>query len=141
MSDVILVPDIENIVFNTVATALRAQFPGIYVAGEAISAPPKFPAVTLVEQDNGTYERTIDNMTSENHASLMYEAQVYSNLTSGKKAQCKAIMALIDEKMLCMGFVRIGRGPMPLPNLDNSIYRMVGRYRAVVSKDMMVYHR
>lgn len=29
-----MIPDIENIVFNTVATTLRAQFDGIFVSGE-----------------------------------------------------------------------------------------------------------
>ena len=44
--------NIENDVFTALATALRGQFPGIYVAGEYITAPPSFPAVTFVEADN-----------------------------------------------------------------------------------------
>ena len=39
--------DIENRVFNTVATALRAEYPGIFVSGDAVAAPKTFPAVTL----------------------------------------------------------------------------------------------
>lgn len=133
--------DVESLVFTNVATPLRSEFSGIRVYGEAIAEPAAFPTVTLVEQDNATYTRTVDSMTSENHATIMYQAEAYSNLSPGKKAQCKAIMAVIDTQMLGMGFTRIGNSPQPIPNSDKDIYRMVARYRAVVSKDNMIYHK
>ena len=46
--------NIESEVFNTVATALRSEFTGIFVSGESVAAPSSFPAVTLVEDDNST---------------------------------------------------------------------------------------
>lgn len=133
--------DIETPVFNNVATALRSAFSGIFFTGENVAAPPKFPAASLVEMDNATHTRTLDNMTTENHADLMYQAEVVSNLTVGKKAQCKSIMATIDTQMLGMGFTRVGSGPVELPNADATKYRMVARYRAVVSKENMIYHK
>ena len=136
-----MIPDIENTVFSTVATALRAEFPGIFVAGETVAAPSTFPAVTLVEQDNSTYQRTLDSSGIENHAVLMYQAEVYSNLSVGKKAQCRAIMTVIDTEMQKLGFVRLGSGPMPIPNADATKYRMVARYRATISKDKIIYRR
>lgn len=134
--------DVESLVFSTVATALRAAFPGppvIFVAGEAVAAPPTFPAATLVEMDNSIYMRTMGLSRAENHVSIMYQAECYSNLSSGKKAQCKAIMAVIDTEMQKLGFVRIGSGPMALPNADATKYRMVARYRAVISKTGSIY--
>ena len=133
--------DVENSIFTTVATVLRSSYSGIYVSGELNPSPSSFPAASLVEMDNSTYTRTIDNMVSENHAQLMYQAEVYSNLTAGKKAECKAIMATIDTEMQKLGFVRAGSGPVSLPNEDKAKYRMVSRYRAVVSKDNYVYHK
>jgi hypothetical protein len=133
--------DIENEVFNTVSTALKAQFPGIFFSGEKILVPPSFPCASLIEADNATHDRTLDSMTAENHADVMYQAEGFSNLVCGKKTQCKAIMAVIDNEMLGMGFVRIGSGPQEMPNADITKYRMLSRYRAVVSKDLMVYHR
>ncbi|MFA7200685.1 MAG: hypothetical protein WC098_04650 [Bacteroidales bacterium] len=56
-----MIPDIENTVFSTVATALRDEFDGIFVAGEQVAAPSTFPAVMLVETDNSTYQRTLDS--------------------------------------------------------------------------------
>jgi hypothetical protein len=69
----------------------------------------------------------------------MYEINAYSNLGSGKKAQCKSIMAVVDTEMQKLGFVRMGCGPMELPNADATKYRMVGRYRAVISKTGAIY--
>lgn len=132
--------DIENIVFNTVATKVREVFPDIFIAGEYVMSPPSFPAVSLVEMDNSTRIDTIDSGSNENHANVMYEVNVYSNKTAGKKTECKAIIHLIDEELLRMGF---SRGYLrPVPNeYDSTIYRMVGRYDATVSSDLKIYRR
>jgi hypothetical protein len=133
--------DIENEVFSTVATALRAEFSGIFVAGEAVAAPSTFPAVTLVEDDNSTYQRSLDSSGQENHAELMYSCNVYSNKSAGKKAECKAILAVIDAEIFGMGFRRVGSSPMEVPNADKTIYRMVARYRATASKNKIIHRR
>lgn len=133
--------DAENEIYNTVATALRSRFTGIFVAGEAVAAPSSFPAVTLAEMDNSTYIRSLDTSGTENHAVLMYQAEVFSNLSVGKKSQCKAIMSVIDTEMQKMGFVRVGNVPMAVPNADAAKYRLVGRWRATISKDKTIYRR
>lgn len=132
--------DIENQVFDRVATRVREQFPDIFMVGEYVSSPSSFPAASLVEMDNSTREVTIDSGSNENHANVMYEANVYSNKTAGKKSECKAIMALIDTEMATMGFVRSTLTPVP-NEYDSTIYRMVGRYRAAVSTDHKIYRR
>ena len=132
--------DIENQVFDRVATRVREQFPGIFITGEYVNSPSSFPAVSLVEMDNATREVTIDSGSNENHANVMYEVNVYSNKTTGKKSECKAIIALIDEEMTAMGFVRSTLTPVP-NEYDSSIYRMVGRYRAAVSTDYKIFRR
>jgi hypothetical protein len=132
--------DVENEVFNTIATVVRAKYPDIYMVGEYVKTPPRFPCSSIVEMDNQTYQQTEDSGSSENHASVMYEVNTYSNKTVGKKAECKAIMALIDEQMLALGFARTML--QPIPNLDDAtIYRMVGRYSAVISKNKVIYRR
>lgn len=132
--------DIEVAVFNRVATKVREVFPGIFMAGEYVKSPPSFPAVSLLEMDNATRIETIDSGSNENHANVMYEVNVYSNKTTGKKSECKAIIALIDEEMLAMGFSRSTLTPVPNEN-DSTIYRMVGRYRATVSSKHEIYRR
>ena len=76
----------------------------------------------------------------ENHVSVLYEVNIYSNKKVGKKAECREIAALIDERMLALGFTR--KMLQPIPNLDDAtIYRMVGRYSAIVSKNKVIYRR
>jgi hypothetical protein len=133
--------DAENEIFSTVATALRSGFTGIFVSGEYVSAPPTFPAVTLVEDDNSTFLRTLDSSGTEKHAEIMYTANVYSDKSYGKKAECKSIMATIDEQMLGLGFIRVGSTPLEMPNANKDIYRMVARYRAVIGTDKIIYRR
>ena len=132
--------NIENEVFDRVAKAARSVYPNIYISGEYVKSPPRFPAVSLVEIDNSVYTRTQTSDNVENHVELMYELDVYSNRKSGKKSECKAIASLIDNEMAALGFSRIML--QPIPNMDDAtIYRMKGRYRAVASKDKIIYRR
>ena len=132
--------DIESTVFNRVATKVREQFPDIYMTGEYVKSPSSFPAVSLVEMDNATRTDTIDSGSNENHANVMYEVNVYSNKATGKKSECKDIIALIDEEMLALGFARNTLTPVPNMN-DSTIYRMVGRYRATISAKHEIIRR
>lgn len=50
--------DIESAVFSAVAAALRKEYDGIFVSGEAVDVPTAFPAVTLMERSNAAYEKT-----------------------------------------------------------------------------------
>ena len=132
--------DIESLVFDRVAKRVREQFPDIFITGEYVSSPPSFPAASGMEMDNSIREDTIDSGSNENHANVMYEWNTYSNKTTGKKSECKAIMTLIDTEMTAIGFVRVTLTPVP-NEYDSTIYRMVGRYRAVVSTDYEIYRR
>lgn len=132
--------DIESMIFTPIATALRTDYKGIFVTGEYVPAPAQLPAVSIVEIDNTPDVRTQTNINLENHAVVMYQVDVYSNLSKGKKAQCKAIIAMVDELFAQYGFTRTYLNPVPNMN-DATIYRMVARYGAVVGKDHTIYRR
>lgn len=132
--------NIETEIFSSVSKKVRAEYPDIFMTGEYVKSPSSFPAVSLVEMDNSVYTSTQTSTELENHASLMYELDVYSNKTKGKKSECKAIAALIDKEMAEFGFTRIML--QPIPNMDDAtIYRIKGRYKAVVSKENVIYRR
>ena len=132
--------DCENEIFSAIAESVRKAFPSVFISGEYIRTPSKFPFVSLVEMSNSAYDRTQSSGSLENHASLMYEVNIYSNKTSGKKSECKAIAALIDNEFATLGFSRTML--QPIPNMDDAtIYRMTGRYAAVISKDKKLYRR
>ena len=132
--------DIENEVFDRVAKRVRERFPNIFMVGEYVKSPSSLPAASLMEMDNSVRGSTVDSGSNENHANVMYEANTYSNKKTGKKTECKKIMALIDEEMLAIGFERVTLTPVP-NEYDSTIYRMVGRYRATVSADNKIYRR
>lgn len=132
--------DIENELFYEVSEKVRAEFPNIFMTGEYVKSPSSFPCVSLVEVDNAVFRKTQTNEGRENHAAIMYELNVYSNKTKGKKAECKKIAAFIDNLLMERNFTRTMLEPVP--NQDEAtIYRMLGRYRAVVSKNKTIYRR
>lgn len=131
--------DFENCIYTEIATRLRTKYGSdFYVAGEYVKAPPKFPAVYIIERYNAVNIQTQDSGSRENHANVMYEIYVFSNLTQGKKTQCKEIFKEIDEVLASLGFTR--RFKEPIPNLeDSTIYQMIGRYSATISTDGIIY--
>ena len=130
--------DIENDVFNAVATALRSAHEGVFVTSEYVQTPPSFPAVSIIESSNRVVQR-YRTLNIENAASVMYECNVYSNKASGKKAEAKAIAQTMDEKFAEIGFTRTLRSQITNFN-DASIYRIVCRYEAIIDKDFWIYH-
>lgn len=132
--------DVESEVFSRVASKVRKEFPKITMTSEYVRSPSSFPHASLEEKDNSSYTNTETSSCSENHVSVMYEVNVYSNKIAGKKSECKKIIALIDKEMMTIGFNRVML--QPIPNIDDAtVYRMLARYRAIVSKDKIFFRR
>lgn len=132
--------DIETEVFNSVATKVRAAYPKVYMVGEYVKTPSSFPCVSLVEVDNQVWKNSRSSTEIENHAQVMYEVQVFTNDTKGKKSKCREIIGVVDDALKHLGFTRTLLNPIPNEE-DATIYRMVGRYRALVGKDSTIYRR
>lgn len=132
--------DIENEIFNEVSLKVREKYPNIFMTGEYVKSPSSFPCISLVEVDNSVFRNSQTSEDKENHAVVMYELNVYSNKTRGKKAECKEIIAFIDEILTRFNFTRIMLEPIPNQD-DATIYRMLGRYRAIISKNKTIYRR
>ena len=132
--------DIENEVFNHVATEMKLRYPSVFVTGEYVRSPSSFPCVMLMEMDNAMYRITQTTSNLENHVRVMYELNVYSNKVTGKKSECKEIAAFVDAELQKLGFTRTMLHPTPNME-DATIYRITGRYIAVVSQDKIIYRR
>lgn len=132
--------DAELEIFAEISAKVRAKYPKIFMTGEYVSAPSSFPCVSLVEVDNATFRSTQTQNGQENHAAVTYELNVYSNKKTGKKAECKEIAAFIDELLMGRNFTRMLLEPIPNTQ-DATIYRMLGRYRAVIDKNHTIYRR
>lgn len=132
--------DAEQEIFSEISAKVRAEFKGIFMTGEYVSAPSSFPCVSLVEIDNATFRNTQTQEQEENHVAVTYEVNIYSNKKTGKKAECKKIAAFIDGLLAKRNFTRMLLEPIP-NTADATIYRMTGRYRAVIDKNHMIYRR
>lgn len=131
--------DIETLVFKRIAKAFDEKYPKGSRYSEPVDTPAKFPCLTIWEADNSTYDGSLDAEMVEHHANVMYEANVYANKTSGSKQECKAMIAMVDEIMLSLGFRRTTC--LPTKNLDTKIYRITARYKAVVDENHRIYRR
>ena len=124
--------DVENLVIDTISKAIGASaYSNTLVVSDYTDTPSSFPCVSVIEADNYTYRRTQDNDLKEHHTNVMYEVNVFSNKTSGKKTECKKIMEIIDSTMQNMKFTRTVK--QPIPNKDKTIFRIVARYEAVIA--------
>ena len=119
--------DVENELFTDVAKLLREEFPGIYVTGEAVPVPPKFPCVSFYEDDNYVSQADLDSSGEEKFAVLRYRVDIYSNLQSGKKQQCKQIAQVIQPYLYILNFTRFSH--TPLSDMGDRIYHLVETYR------------
>ena len=129
--------DPENLIFSTVANALRNTFDDIFVSGEFTDVPARFPAVTIVQSDNAIVQR-MRTTNIENAVTIMMEINVYTNTVGYKKSEAKEILEVVDNEFAKMGFARILCNPVA--NLsDATIYRIVARYQASIDKDLWVY--
>lgn len=118
--------DIENEVFNMIAVELRNRYENIFVSGDDTLIPSEFPCVYIVQRDNPLDMTSADSGSIERVAIPMFEVNVYSNLKVGRKAQAKEIMETVCDIMTNMDMERTYC--QPTPNIDTSIYRMVGRF-------------
>lgn len=132
--------DFLNEIFTTVANAVRAAHSTVTVTGEYTRKPSKLPAVTLDETENVVVGELEDSSQEECFSGLTYRLQVFSNKTSGKKAEARAIFATADQAMRNLGFRRITYTTTP-EIYESTIYSITATYEAVISADGVTYKR
>lgn len=122
--------DNEDLIYESVSTALREGFETIFITGvELTDTPPQFPAVSILKTNstvNGKYStfEKVDNVASE-----QYKFEVCSNLESEKEAkqQTKDILAVIDGVMSDLFYIRTFN--QPISSVDSKITRRIARYK------------
>lgn len=132
--------DIEQDVIDLLVDAFRAEYgQKIYITDEDPSASSSFPCVSIKEIENTSVVGTQDSGGNDNHATITFQIDAYSNKSKGKKAQAKEIMNIVDGVFNDIGFTRIGSTPTSMNSA--TVYRLINRYIAVVSKDNVIYRR
>nr|DAU23178.1 MAG TPA: hypothetical protein [Caudoviricetes sp.] len=128
--------DIFNEVFTQTATVLRAKFKGIRVTGEYVQTPVSYPAVALDEIDN--IETEADSSDRERYNRVRYRVQVFSNKSSGKRAEARSIQKEIDLIFKSMGFKRTSYSTTP-DIINNTVYCITTVFSAVVDENGYIH--
>ena len=128
--------DLEAHVFDRIFSDVAPLVPEGCFKSMAEPKPPAFPFATLYETDNFTDRKNRSSAREEDYAIVTYEANVYAMT----KAECRNVMAALDEGMTRLGFMRLSL--QFVPNLsDPVIFRYTARYQAVADLQKVIYRR
>lgn len=129
--------DIENQVISKLIDTLGAEHPGVEVKADYIDETISLPAVALIDLGIQSDRFTLNN--EEYSTRVSYQIDTYTQGVN-KRQDAKAIAHSIDKAMLGMGFYR--EELRPIENFGNpQVYRMVGRYYAIVDKHYNIHRR
>lgn len=129
--------DFEPFYVNEVAKEVLKQFPSAEVVSEYIPKPSRFPHVYIRETDNASDPASFPLAGGEALARIAFTVDVHSNAASGRKSECRNVMAAVDTVMQRYGFRRAFCNPFPNQN-DASIYRIAARYNKIQEENMEV---
>lgn len=129
--------DISNQVYTLVKNALEAFDPSIGTSSVYTNTPSKYPFVSVEEIENMVDSDTSD-CELENHAIVQYEVNIYCK-DPLKKSKAMEICQVVDELLSSYGFVRVSKNN--IQDTNETIYRIITRYEAIVSKDKVIYRR
>ena len=118
--------NVENRVLTNVKTYISDVCQT--VQNDSAKSPASFPAVSVEQIDNP--DTAVDLENTENAVTSTIEIQTFSNRNI---TEAKTIINKACDGMRIMGYVR-QYGPKRVQNAaDTNIYRMVARFRRIVS--------
>lgn len=141
--------DIEYKIFKIVYDAVMSIDNSIYVTSETSNAPPSFPAVYVEQIDSYDPPQYRVSSREEIYAAMTFNVEVYSNKPSGKKAEAKSILTVIDDALRGAGLRRTMSNYVDLTdnrnssvsNRNQSIIRLLGRYECLADTGGNIYAR
>ncbi|MBR4186325.1 MAG: hypothetical protein IKQ87_11180 [Clostridia bacterium] len=134
--------DIEQRLFHEIVTEIEEKYAwgsSVRFLNDYIASSQVFPCVSIVERDNRTHTRSMDN-GGERLATLDYEVNVYTNSMENRKTEARRILSAVDDAFLRRGFRRRIIEQIPNPE-DWSVFRMLARYTANVDENHVIYKR
>lgn len=133
--------DIENATITEVYEALKANgYPKIKVSSSLANAPSGFPCVYIYQSDS--YTEAHDSSRVDLLTGITFDVSVFSASTSGKKAEAKRIMAIIDDCLRLDGFKRTYSQPLDVSDQNNtSLCQLLNRYEAQVDRQGFIHSR
>lgn len=127
-----------NEIFDRITTALKNVDKAVQTSSVYKNIPSSYPFVSIELIENSVYEPGSDSKDIENFANMSYEINVYAKGDT-KMSKAYGLLGVADNFMKSIGFRRIIAQPMQDQN--ETLYRIIARYEAVVGKDLKVYRR
>ena len=120
-----------------VAKELRKRVPSILVTSEIDDSTVKrLPCVQIEENSNLPVH--IDSADHSKYAAVSLRVRVYSNKNTGRIAEARSIVGIVDSILEPMKLYR--KSFAPLNGLyNNSVYRIDCSYGATIGEDGMIY--
>lgn len=122
--------DIETTVINTVAAAVKAEYPDAFVTADYVSEAPRFPCVSCAEISNEMNVLSLDMSMKERLSDVEYEFNIFTH-GAAKKRDGVAIRGIVDNAMQSMQFTRSFCETVPNA-ADLRIWRYVLRYTKII---------
>jgi hypothetical protein len=132
--------DYQNEIFTGFVNAIRAAHEGVKLSSEYTRSPAAFPFISCDEIGNMDIPRLTDSSRKEKYARLQYRVAVFSNLTNGKKAEARRLLATADAYMKGLGFIRTTYTTTP-DIYQSTVYSITATYEAVITAEGLLYGR
>ena len=125
-------------IFTKITTALQDEDSSVKTSSVYTNSPSSYPFVSIEMIGNSVYERGSDSGDIENFANIDFEINVVATGNT-KMSKCYKLLSVADNFMKSIGFTRFIVSPMQDQN--ETKYRLLAGYEAVVGKDLKVYRR
>ena len=137
--------DVESRVFTDLKAYVIAKLPALALTDDNFDSsynpsPAVFPHICIEQYDtyiDSQYESTADK---ETYRAIVFQIDVYSNNTSGKKTESKKIAGVIDDWFYSRNLKCTAMSPTPNLN-DATIYRLTSRYEGIADKNGQLYRK
>lgn len=125
-------------IYTRLTTALQNEDARVKTSSVYTNSPSSYPFVSIELIDDSIYQNGIDSGDIENFVNMTYEIIVICEGNT-KMTDAYKLLGVADDFMKSVGYARI----VIAPNQDQNEtrYRLVARYEAVVGKDLKTYRR
>lgn len=130
--------DIFNQIYTEISDRLRNRNSKVKTASVYVNVPQNYPFVSIVEIDNSIAEQYEDCCETENCVNISIEINAYAQ-GNDKMSVAKSLIETANDYLVEKGFSR--NSLVPIQDQNETTYRFVARYDAVVSKDNCIYRR
>lgn len=125
-------------VFTRLTDILKVANSKVETSSVYTNSPSSYPFVSIEQFENSVYEQGADCCEMENFANIAFEINCMAQGET-RMSECYKLLEVADNFMKSIGFIR--ESSTPMQDQNETTYRIISRYSAVVGKDHKTYRR